>query len=169
MDLLDPEVVLVDTDDLTDEYNLVMLNMTPPVIPARYNLALLRDELVEDITDVQGNLDTHAQGGFYHVHTNGWVTATLLNGWTQISGKRTAAYKILSTGLVVLKGRVGGASSTSNVIMQLPTGSRPGATIDQVVWGDGSATLLTINSAGDVSAAVTHIAAISLEGVMFDV
>jgi hypothetical protein len=166
MDLLDQEVELIPTEELTDEYNVIMVNMTPPVKLVRYNLALLRDAMLEDVTDVQDNLDTHAGSAIYHVNKADWVNATLLNGWTQVSGKRTAAYKILATGVVALKGRVSGTVSTSSVIMQLPAGSRPGATVDFCVWGDGTPSLININSSGEVSAAVVHIAAISLDGVV---
>jgi hypothetical protein len=166
MDIMDLEVEVVPTAELTDEFQLIMVETTPPVKLRRYTLALLRDAILEDVTDVQTNLTNHQGNNTLHVNGSAWVNITLLNGWTQISGKRTAAYKILAAGIIALKGRVSGTYATSNVIFTLPELSRPFTATDYVVWGDGSASLLNIATTGNVSAAVPNIPAISLEGVL---
>jgi hypothetical protein len=176
MEFLEKEIL--DVEDLDVDFHVMLVRITPPVTVYQFPLISLLQgvpgiadftQLQEDVSDLQQAVNGHVNDAGSHVNKAGWVNISLENGWTQISGKRIAAYRILATGLIIFKGRITGANSTSGVFATLPVGSRPSYTMDLVAWGDGSPTLININSSGQVSCAVPQYGALSLENIVFSV
>lgn len=74
-----------------------------------------------------------------------WVTATLLNSWTTLSGN-TPAYRLTPSG-VQLKGAVTGGSSATAAIFNLPTQFRPANDKEFVISSNGAAANVKVTAA----------------------
>ncbi len=68
------------------------------------------------------------------VGSDNWITPTLLNGWTEVSGVPVRYCKD-AQGFIHFKGRVTNTASTAagSVLMSLPAGYRPGSAIHQPI------------------------------------
>lgn len=73
----------------------------------------------------------------------GWLTPSLLNGWTLV-GLTTFEYRKIGN-VVYFSGRLDGTNATSNTIMNIPIGFRPSK--DFAIWnGDSSTTNVIMNA-----------------------
>lgn len=83
----------------------------------------------------------------------GWINLALINGWTNQSG-RTVQYRRIF-GIVYLRGRPLGSSSTSSTMGTLPAGFRPGQNQRwPLLMASGGTTtaVANVNTTGDVVA-----------------
>lgn len=76
------------------------------------------------VTDDQGYPTWVLGGGSLPYEDSGWVTPTLINGWTQGTGMNLLRYRRNAAGMVSIQGTPYGGSEGS-VIFNLPEGFRP--------------------------------------------
>lgn len=107
---------------------------------------------------------------FYPASYSGWITPTLLNGWTASGGITSTPRYTKSTqdNVVTLKGTItGGSNNINNPMMNLPAGYRPKEQLIFTVVSNGAYARLDILPNGDVRMAVSSSAWHSFDGITF--
>lgn len=138
------------------------LGRVPPGV-----LADILRNTFEWIRDMYGHL---AATITMNVTIEDWIAPTLLNSWVDFGSSYSAAgYCKGEDGVVRLKGNVKSGSGIPTTVFALPAGYRPSEILRFAVDSNGAFGAVSIDTSGNVQAAVGSTTRLSLDGISFRV
>lgn len=120
-------------------------------------LTTAKTSIVNAINELFNNKANKAQ--------EAWITPTLLNGWTQITGQE-AAYMKDTLGFVHFKGTVT-TGTLSSVIFNLPAGYKPAQPRSFPTMANGLFGRINVSTAGTVVFAAGSASVVYLDGITY--
>jgi hypothetical protein len=94
-----------------------------------------------------------------------YITPTMTNSWSGVSGYQSPSYKKTGEGLVKIRGTIGGGTAGQSAFT-LPTGYRPGAKLRFAAATDGTPGIIVVDVDGSVTP-TSFTNSISLDQIIF--